>query len=808
MSDRCRQTRIDGLRRVTSSLGCCVFVVLSCSRSAPPPFDFGDPDAIRASRAATTRTVPRGEEEIRGRVIALGQPVAGASVVATRVVDKLLSERPCPCGPDCGPSLLDCPCAEATQHLVALLARRVGEAVVVARATTGEDGSFTLTGLAPGRHSVWATASETGAALRSGVVAGGEVTLDLLPRKTWRSELLDDERVPLAGAFVALVHRSEGRVLEATTASDGSFLMEPVPSDDYVVIGTAKGVRPQVFGRMWPEYDFPKTTSLQGIVLSEGYGVANAKVHVVEPSGRDRQCATTVRSDAFGRFETPVSDWSSVSMWAEHEGSVTRSSHFYRQELLDTHKLELTPAGALLVRIRDAVTGRPIEGARVSLFLETPRAPDFRSALISRGVARFDALVPGTWRATVESARHETQNVSVTVDARKTVRVDIRLRPAPMLEGRVVDESGQPQADVVVYVSGARELGREDFRTTSDGTFSLKVAAGPHVVTAKHRAFQTVHRKVTVPESGVELVLRRGARLEITFDPPEKGRRFAASAVREGPAAIDGAGAGDQDRDLRYGRDEGDREIIDGVAEGLWLVIAESWAQSVRRTVEIRGFGRTVVTLRIPENPHAIRGRVVDGAGAPLTVPCVLARHLPDTTDPPRPLLCGLISNTPRWCPAAPLACVPTRSDGSFVIDRVHHGRWMLDLGDGSHHTAPVVVESGATNVVLRGWPRSIVRGRVLGDGPVPVGFKVMRIQRYDGFSEWRSSVKGVEDRFVTSWSPGEMLVLHADGWRETVLQPLFLGSDVDLGVVPMDEERMPALHWERSLNLTTWHEP
>lgn len=93
--------------------------------------------------------LPSGELRIVGRVVDAKGPVSDAIVTATAGTGAdVLSNMDCQCDMHCGQKLLECGCGESASQLEALVSAREGEAPPVASATTGEDGSFVLEGLA------------------------------------------------------------------------------------------------------------------------------------------------------------------------------------------------------------------------------------------------------------------------------------------------------------------------------------------------------------------------------------------------------------------------------------------------------------------------------------------------------------------------------------------------------------------------------------------------------------------------------------------------------------------------------------
>lgn len=136
-------------------------------------------------------------------------------------------------------------------------------------------------------------------------------------------------------------------------------------------------------------------------------------------------------------------------------------------------------AGSATVRVLDADTGVPIEGARVSL--DTSNRMGGGKATDTDGRAVLEGLSPGLLRCQITAKEHEMMYTTVQVEAGQRLDLgEVRLGPVVKFAGKVMDEDGNPVGGVNISWAELKWLGdvqpfatNRSSRTEADGTFTL-----------------------------------------------------------------------------------------------------------------------------------------------------------------------------------------------------------------------------------------------------------------------------------------------------------------------------------------------
>jgi protocatechuate 3,4-dioxygenase beta subunit len=545
-------------------LGVLALVLWFASRGAPGASSSGGPGDFRDSRTGAgpmlqalfqSEPSPTGDpsSRIRGTVRNTRGPVAGARVLASGVVaGESLSALPCRRAGEEDPerSLLDC---ATSFRLSALVGERTGDAPVLARATSEDDGSFSLEGLKAGHYSLWVESPE-GVSMRQDVPAGAEGVELLLGEGVRVSGLVsNEERAPVAEVLVTAIFTSHSRFFETVTDATGHYHLGPLPRGEYVLLVSKQGLLPShtTFIAYGPELErkfvLYRPRRISGQVRVSGAPAAGASVSTwLHEEDAEREVLT----DAAGRFSMEGLVPSSFELTATRDGlwGSTRVD-FHTEEqparlLMERTDitLDLEPVVEVTGVVRDE-TGRPIEGAGVELSEqdedeEDPLAIAVASAWTdAEGRYHVGPARPGRLRLEVSSTSHVSEEDAHTaVFKAGTSTVDFVLqrlegeeaaaaepeapdKAGPLLLGEVVDELGAPvsQAEVSVWPEAGKGPGHQldHTRTDAKGHFSFSAPPeGRYRIAAEFAQDDVTHTTARVVQVG-----QGATRVQLRFEP-------------------------------------------------------------------------------------------------------------------------------------------------------------------------------------------------------------------------------------------------------------------------------------------------
>lgn len=543
-----------------AGLGVLGLVLWFASRGAPEASSAGGQGASRESsagagtllRALFQSTAPDAGDpasRIRGHVRDADGPVAGARVLASAVVaGESLSELPCA---EEGSEVSALAC-DGVSKLAGLVTQRSGEVPGVARALSGEDGSFSLEGLKAGRYWLWVESPE-GAAVRQDVAAGDEgVELLLGVGVRVSGHVGDEEKAPVAGALVTAIFTAHSRFFETVTDASGHFRLGPLPRGEYVLLVSKQGLLPQKveftgYAReVERKFLLFRPRRVSGQVLAAGAPVEGARVSAVsEAHGGELEVLT----DAAGRFSLGELDpFRSYELIATHGGlwASTRVDfdtgrdeppRFLAERTALT--LELEPIVEVTGVIRDKA-GRPVGGVMVEL---SERDGEEFNGVASgwtdeEGRYRVGPARPGPLRveasaghgefpeqrheASFKQGTHTVDFVLKLLDGEEEAEAEPELPPEQPLSsvlGEVVDELGAPvpHAEVNLWAEDAK--GRwsafQSTETNAKGRFSFETTPGRRYrVVAEFAQEDVVHTASRMVELGKEEV-----HVRLRFEP-------------------------------------------------------------------------------------------------------------------------------------------------------------------------------------------------------------------------------------------------------------------------------------------------
>jgi hypothetical protein len=272
---------------------------------------------------------------------------------------------------------------------------------LVARATVGPDGRFTVPGLAQAAYDVRAAArGRTPALVRAVTLAGGApfaLRVALAGSGTILGTVRDAADRPVAGARVRVTLRGDGLVaavpLEARTDFEGRYRLdgvevggaELIARQDAVALGAARAVRVEEGATSRADFTLPGAGLLAGRVRREGHGtlLGTAVVAVPLQAGPGHQLARAL-ADAIGnyRLALPAGEYRVHAAPADADRTDLRvAPAFARVDEGQTTRLDVTAARAAAEEGLEIVVrepgGAPSMGATVTL----ARTGDDRVAL-------------------------------------------------------------------------------------------------------------------------------------------------------------------------------------------------------------------------------------------------------------------------------------------------------------------------------------------------------------------------------------------------------------------------------------------
>lgn len=201
----------------------------------------------------------------------------------------------------------------------------------------------------------------------------------------------------------------------------------------------------------------------------------------------------------------------------------------------DVGDVLLVPGGKLIGRVRDE-GGAPVPGARIHVESSIVDRLDFGSRLEAGAITDGQGIfvVPCVPRTGLRLIARADGYVPESRLAAQHSPVDLRLRKAGTVRGKVVDAAGAPLADIQVYaVAIETSEGWDPVRTAADGSFAVSVPA------ARRFRIGGTERKAPFRSFRSELLRGPGDGVLVTErSDPTKRRRAVDITVAD---AVDGS---------------------------------------------------------------------------------------------------------------------------------------------------------------------------------------------------------------------------------------------------------------------------
>lgn len=312
----------------------------------------------------------------------------------------------------------------------------------------------------------------------------------------------------------------EDSMSTATIAERDSERVDAAPKD-LEAIADPPYPRARIFGEIYGELGDP----LSGVMVSlRSVGEAWVDKERYPHELPELQTET----DAQGAFELeaplPTSDWISLSIKPDdYHGKAGREFGIAggrNEEPIapggnDLGRIVLVDAGAFEGFVLDAA-GSPVQGARVRLDGSFPGGYSLGASTEADGSYRVGHVPAGSYKAEalkegLATAKHGSFTIA---SGRATRGIDFALVPAPSIAGRVIDEAGQPLANVRLWGWPKNSGQGAGARSGKDGSFRISLPQDePYSLEATldgYAGYDSGHLKHFAPGTeGIEVVLKR-----------------------------------------------------------------------------------------------------------------------------------------------------------------------------------------------------------------------------------------------------------------------------------------------------------
>lgn len=707
----------------------------------------------------------RGNESIRGVVYDGLTGLEGITLVATRLDDEEDLEG-LDCEAPCTHKRLDCGSVVAGLTLVEWAQTRRGEAPPVARTTSRADGSFVLSGLAPGLHRVWASGEGRGVALVLKVAAGEQALELALGNEVEVSGTVSGaEGAPVAGAWVTGFFSNAPHYFHAQTLPDGTFSLGklPVGASLALVVTTPEGLHGHDVVGPIPQEGFQRLTGRLVLidlvipkdhlvrVLHKGSAVSGARVALVEGS---HETAWSTNADGEAKVTLLTSNFPKLTATAS--ALVGKATPNDDDEVI---VIELEPAQWLEGSVHDEAQ-RPLQGARL-----TSGSTATRSDAAGRFTLGPFAL---SERVIVEASAHG-RITAVALQKTPGQRVDFELAPDAPVTGRVLDSEGRPLAGAMVWL---KTVGMQE-PTGADGVFAFNgTASGGYNLVVSHPVWGNLLRRISAPALGLDLRLPRGGSLDVVV-VDEQGRPLRVTVE----VAADSRLSGSRGEHRWVETDRLGRASFFGLGSGPYVASASDASARLRvaQRVELQTGGHLEVRLECIEG-LPISGRVVDADGR--AVPDVwVSAGSEQSADTAREQRVSLLFEDRRRS-----ARDLTDATGAFILPHLPAGPYTVSVA-GPAGNVEQLAKAGAADLVLEIPATLHAVGQVLDAQRRPVTTALVM----------RMKVDPVTAVFRVPIYPGDTHVsVSDDRYPERAIElPSHLpGRDFELGAVVLSTGR------------------
>lgn len=420
---------------------------------------------------------------------------------------------------------------------------------------SGPDGSFEIAPVAPGRVRVMAHHPELSPGETRPLELGAGARVDGL-RITLEAggmlfgEVRDADDRPAAGVAIEL--SLDAGELRRTTVSDhaGRFQLGPVRGAGVVVAHPPGEPAVQAEVEIGPNEDVPVVLRLSGATASitgevrggAGQPLVSTVVRVQVP-GAEPPILRTAVTDARGRFAVEGLPQRTCRLEIEHPDHAPFAIDIVPGGPLV--EVELAEGARVLAEVRDALTGKPLAGALVTLRGALAGGP-LRGRTDRSGKVEVRSVITDDYEIIAEHTGYASGRLAARIDGSEE-RTDVgvlELIPAGSATGQVVDRYGSTVAGAEV-AAGDPPRWSAAVRTARDGRFRVAgLGAGEVVLTARGRSgtrSEPIEARIEAGEETRGLVLRLPDAEDSADEEPAAespvGDRDRAEASGPSPAA-------------------------------------------------------------------------------------------------------------------------------------------------------------------------------------------------------------------------------------------------------------------------------
>lgn len=333
--------------------------------------------------------------------------------------------------------------------------------VVISTVTTGQDGSYTVAGLAPGSY----TATVAAPAYQTNtqgivVIPNNSVALDFTLQAQPSSiagTALDVGSAPISGAQIAVLQNGS-IVATAVTANDGSFNIAGLGTGSYVVVISASQFQTTSIGIILAagqELNLTVTLladigAIQGVVQdTSSLPLANATIIISQSS----IVITTVIADSNGAYTVPnlppntyvvtcsLPNYQTSSQGAIVVANTTTTANFTLS----------ANVGQLEGYINDFAQGTPVSNA--TIYVISQGVVVASATTDANGYYLVSGLAPGSYTFSVQAAAYQTSSQSVAIQTGNTTQTSISMNSSPGSIQGVVQSEQTPIVNAVVSVT-------------------------------------------------------------------------------------------------------------------------------------------------------------------------------------------------------------------------------------------------------------------------------------------------------------------------------------------------------------------